>query len=62
MGGVRLGRRPGERQTPRPSKGPKLDSLAPKVTQLVGTGQLYREIARPLKIDKSTLMAIHRTD
>jgi hypothetical protein len=39
-----------------------LDSLAPKVAQLVGAGQLYREIARPLKIDKSTLMAIHRTD
>ena len=37
---------------------PKSDKLAPKVMQLVQTGQSYRDIARQLRIDKNTVLGI----
>jgi DNA invertase Pin-like site-specific DNA recombinase len=48
--GVALGRQKGFR--------PKSDKLAPKVIKLIEAGQSYRDIARQLRIDKNTVMAI----
>ena len=48
--GVVLGRQKGFR--------PKSDKLAPKVMKLVEAGRSYREIARELKLDKNTVLAI----
>ena len=48
--GVVFGRRPGQRV--------KSDRLAPKVLQLVGAGQSYREISHRLGLSKNTVLDI----
>jgi putative DNA-invertase from lambdoid prophage Rac len=49
-----FGRRPGQRI--------KADRHAPKVLQLVGAGQSYREISRRLGISKNTVLDIVKRD
>lgn len=52
--GVVFGRRPGQRV--------KSDRLAPKVLQLVGAGQSYREISHRLGLSKNTVLGIVKRD
>jgi putative DNA-invertase from lambdoid prophage Rac len=52
--GVVFGRRPGQRV--------KSDRLAPKVLQLVGAGQSYREISHRLGLSKNTVLDIVKRD
>jgi putative DNA-invertase from lambdoid prophage Rac len=52
--GIVFGRRPGQRV--------KSDRLAPKVLQLVGAGQSYREISRRLGLSKNTVLDIVKRD
>jgi len=52
--GVVFGRRPGQRV--------KSDRLAPKVLQLVGAGQSYREISHRLGLSKNTVLGIVQRD
>ena len=52
--GVTFGRRPGQRI--------KADRHAPKVLQLVGAGQSYREIRHRLGISKITVLDIVKRD
>jgi putative DNA-invertase from lambdoid prophage Rac len=52
--GVVFGRRPGQRV--------KSDRLAPKVLQLVGQGQSYREISHRVGLSKNTILDIVKRD
>jgi DNA invertase Pin-like site-specific DNA recombinase len=52
--GVVFGRRAGQRV--------KSDRLAPKVLQLVGAGQSYREISHRLGLSKNTVLDIVKRD
>ncbi len=52
--GVIFGRRPGHRV--------KADRFAPKVLQLVGEGQSYREISHRLGLSKNTILDIVKRD